>query len=378
MRKLSYLLVLPMVLVACQPPAEKEEDASQPTASLVEVAVLGAGPFIEEEALVGVTEPVKAANVTPELPGRILRLELEEGQRIEAGVSVVTLDTSSAKAQIDRIRVQIAQLDRDIERTEALIKEGLATKTTLEQLQSQRAVMKESVDEVKIVTRQAHTKTPIKGIVTETYAEPGEYAAPGVPLARIVDIDTIVVRVGLPEHDIVYVREGQTVDVKIEAIGEHFAGKLKRIGVEADERSRTFPLEVHVDNSDGKLRAGMRATVKLVKREIPKAVVIPRDAILQALGGPEVFVMREGVAHSVDLELGPGLSSFVLVKKGLQSGDKLVVRGHRTLVEGEPIEAASEEPCCVEQLQAYQQGRRAQPQPELSPSERPPQPDEDR
>lgn len=363
---------LVLALCGCQPGEESSGEAHAASASgtahaegaahaegqerrsRVETMVVEAVEFEDHLELTGVTEPVLAALVTPEIGGRVLEMALVEGEPVEQGATVLVVDTSTMGARIGSLEVQATQLQRDIERTQKLVERGLATRSDLEALESQRKVVKKQIDEVRVGKRQAVTRAPISGIVTQRLVEPGEFANGGQSVGRIVDLSTAVVRVGLPESDIRHVSQGQAVEVRIEALDRTFTGRLHRIGLEANTRNRTFPLEIRIDNPDLVVRAGMRATVRLVRGRYENAVVVPRDAILQAIEGSQVFVVdKAGLAQARDIELGPGLVRYVLVSKGLEAGERLVVRGHRALVQGEPLEVTAEQSCCATQLREY-------------------------
>jgi RND family efflux transporter MFP subunit len=341
--------------------AEEEVPASDGSAAeqevdrtLVEFATLSESVFEESIELVGVTQPIREANIAAEVPGRIIRFDVEEGQLIERGDSVLRLDMATATASIGQLDAQIAQIDQDIARNRALVERGIGTSATVEQLEAQRRVVEENIRQIRTNIRQGSSTAPISGIVTQTMAEPGEYASPGQPLARIVDISTIRVFVGLPEREISYVHPGMRVAVRIEATGEALTGTLHQIAIEANPANRTFPLEIRLDNAAGSLRAGMRASVVIPKDRIDDAVVIPRDAILQGIDGPEALVLSSGGSVEVrELTIGPGRGSFVVAMTGLQVGDQLIVRGHRGLVPGEPVEPIDVGACCSEQFSRF-------------------------
>lgn len=365
----SFVVMLAMLAgTGCNVPAGAMEDA---TASGEGSGVVAAAPTTRDRArvefvtlettlfedlveLVGETEAVRTATIVSEAPGRILSLNVEQGQTVAQGDVVLRVDLSVQEAQVDQIRAQMRQLDADIERNRALVTRGVGTAATVEQLELQRGVLEESVRQVRVGTRQATTRAPISGIVVEKLAEPGEYASPGVPVARIVDLSEVRVMVGLPEREIGWVREGMPVQVSLPALSEVRQGTLHRIGVEANRANRTFALEVRLPNSDGALRAGMRAAVLLQKQRLEDVVLVPRDALLQSLTGSEVFVLDEtDHAHAREVTLGPGRSGWVIAASGLAEGDRLVVRGHRTLVNGEGADGIDQGPCCHTQYTSY-------------------------
>lgn len=346
-------------LFACAPPSEEAETPSAPAAAprapaitSVETIRLTPGPFQEVLELVGETAPVRSAAVASEAPGRIIRLEVEVGDRVSRGDTLVRVDTSTQSAQVEQLRAQRRQAEVELERARALQQRGLGTQAQIDQFTSQIDILDESINQVRVGTRQAVTRAPIAGVITQKMVENGEYASPGSPLLRIADLSTISVHVGLPEREITAVREGMTVDVRVLATNTVHEGVLHRIGVEANPASRTFPLEVRIPNEDGALRGGMRATVIIEKNVINEAVIIPRDAVLQNLEGREVFIVRDGHARRQDVQVGAGRLGWVVALSGVQAGDELVVRGQRALVNGENVSTVLLGECCAAQLES--------------------------
>jgi membrane fusion protein, multidrug efflux system len=355
-------------------PAEKTAEADARRA-LVETIKLEKVSLREVLRLQGETESLRAANLSPLLPGQLLYMPLEEGDEIIAPDSltpaqvealraqgkqvflttdvVLRTDVRGQRAQQQQLRAQREQARRDADRTRKLIEKGLGTDANLEQLVTQQQVMKASMDQLQVSIDQAEVKAPISGVVVDKFLEPMEMGSPGVPVVRLIDVSTIVVKVGLPERFIGLAREGMTLPVVIEATGEVYQASLKRIGVQANVKNRTFPLEFHIPNQDRSLRAGMRATVQLDKALLRDVIAIPRDAILPAIGGNEVMIAHDGVAVAKRVTLGAGFRDYIVVTDGLNANDALIVRGHRALVQGEPIEVTSGGVCCSDALASF-------------------------
>lgn len=352
--------LLCVAFVACAPPSDDSvgDGSGEPAEDerpIVEAVTLDTTSFDEFIELVGETSAIRAASVTPATPGRILSLDLTEGEPVEEGTTVLRVDASVDAAQVDQLRAQLRAIETDIERAERLVSRGIGTRAELETLEAQRDVLEQSVRQVRTGIGLSTTRAPISGIVVDTYAEPGEYASPGQPVARILDLDTIVVEVGLPERDIVHVHEGMDVDVHVLATDQWRRGTLERIGEEANRSNRRFPLEVHVDNTDSDLRAGMRARVVIPRASYDGVVVVPRDAVLQGLDGEEVFVVATDdeagtVAERRRLHTRADRAGYVLVHDGVSAGEQLIVRGHRGVVNAEPIRVIDSGACCDERF----------------------------
>ncbi|TVR04340.1 MAG: efflux RND transporter periplasmic adaptor subunit [Deltaproteobacteria bacterium] len=376
---LGALLGAGFVLGACddgdatEPPdgPSAEEAPREARATPVDIIVAERGRFPDRVELVGELEAGRTTQIMVEVPGRITHLDVEEGDRVQRGQDLVRVDTSQQRAALGPLEVQLRALETEIARTERLIERGLGTEASLDQLVAQRDATREQIAQVNVTVRQSRTRATFDGIVVEKMAEAGEFANPGVPLLRVVDHSRMKVRVGLPENDIRFVREGQQVRVRIGALERSLDGEITRIGVELDARNRTFPVEIALDNEDGSLRSGMRAVVTITRRTLDDALVIPRDAVVQGFDDVELMILDDDIARQRPVTLGAGLGPFVVVEDGLESGERLIVRGHRRLVDGERVRVIDETSCCVDRFDAWENDRdtaRASDAPRSAPS----------
>lgn len=327
-----------------------ENGGREETAPVVETVSLVTTGFIEYIDLSGVTEPIRSATLAAEVGGRITQYNLEVGQQVKSGDVLVRVDASQASAQASQLQAQIDQLDLDIARNERLLERGLSSQQQLDQLRSQREASYQSMRSVRIGVGNARTRAPFDGTVLEESSELGEFASPGAPIARIGDLSTIKVNVGLPERELTYVKEGALAEVVIPALNQSFEGTVTRMGVETDRRNRTFPVEIQVDNKDGLLRSGMRAEVLLRKAVIEDAIVVPRDVLRQGMGTLEAVLVRDGRVEVRPVTVGTGHGRYIVALSGLNTGEELVIRGQRDLISGEAVRADSQGPCCHEQL----------------------------
>lgn len=331
-------------------------DAAAPADSapvaVVETVTLTATSFTEYIDLTGVTEPIRAAAISAEVGGRIIEYNLVAGKQVKKGDTLLRVDASQAGAQASQLQAQLDQLDADLARTERLVERGLSSQQQLDQLRSQREATYQSMRSVRIGVGNARIRAPFDATVLDETSELGEFASPGNPVARIGDLSTVKVMVGLPEREIAFVQEGARARVEIPALGRVFVGTVARVGLETDRRNRSFPIEVHVDNEEGLIRSGMRAQVMVRKAEVENAIAVPRDVLRQGLNTFEAVLVRDGRVVVRDVSVGPAASRYVVVREGLAVGDELVIRGQRDLVSGERVSASSQGACCDEQIRA--------------------------
>jgi membrane fusion protein (multidrug efflux system) len=157
-------------------------------------------------------------------------------------------------------------------------------------------------------------------------------------LAEILDISYLLALIQVPEREIRNFSLGKEVEVRVDALeGSAFFGKVKKMGVEAEQRSRSFPVEIRVDNRDRELRPGMLVRTRVLGGKYAQAILVPRHAVLEREEGRAVYVAEKGVARLRPIVLGAGAGEEVQVLSGLAFGETVIVRGHHRLAPGEPI-----------------------------------------
>jgi membrane fusion protein (multidrug efflux system) len=328
------------IAVAGCKPEEETGDVEIPPVP-VETSVVNAQDFVDRVDVAAVVEPIKEVRVSAEAPGRILRADFEENERVKRGQLLIRVDADQNSAQIDLLENQIATARREFQRTRKLATEGLATPQQLDQAQSMVDTAQLNLKQAKVGLGKTTLRSPIDGYVAQKFVEKGEYAAPGAPVAHIVEYDVVKVMASVPESDIGFVNEGEEVKIFLPSLDRHVLGTVHRRAIIASDATRTYPVEIHVDNADRELLPGMRARVIIPKGRIKDAIVVRRSAILQGFENSEAMVLpgdaEVAKAELRTLELGPSRGDFIVVKSGLKPGDRIIVKGHRAIVGGTKV-----------------------------------------
>jgi RND family efflux transporter MFP subunit len=192
------------------------------------------------------------------------------------------------------------------------------------------------------------------GYVTTQHAEVGDWVTKGDPVLEVIALDTVEVKVNVPEKYIDFVRLGEHVQVQVAALTDpNFPGQVAMIIPEADLRARTFPVRIRVQNrphgSGPLLKAGMMARAMLPTGSRSKAMLVSKDALV--LGGerPVVFVVdfdtqdgRAGKVRHVGVQLGVAVGNRIQVDGPLKPGQRVVVRGNERLRPGQEVAVASD------------------------------------
>lgn len=182
-------------------------------------------------------------------------------------------------------------------------------------------------------------KAPITGTVTEIVSRPGTTVTTGTAVVKVGDIDDLVIYADIPERDVADLKVGLRADISFPAFrGEIFSGEIVRVSPVVDKASRSKQVELRITGSDSRINAGMFPKLKFYTRIYEDYVVIPDEAIVTRAGKNYVFLVREDkdgpVAERVEVERIATVDNDAVIGKGLRAGDKLIVDGMSSLVDG--------------------------------------------
>lgn len=315
---------------------------AQIAAAPVDVVTVQSQDFEESVDVLATAEPYERAFAASEAPGRIVAANLREGDEVRRGATLYRIDTQLDQARMDLMQNQIDNARREFERLQKLSAEGLGTSQQLDQARMAVDGAELNMRQARVALGKAVVSSPLTGIVATKYSDTGEFAGPGAPLAEIVVLDPLVVRALVPESLVPFLKQGQTVPVDFPALGQSVQGTVYRQALVANGPTRTFPVEIHIPNPERALLPGMRARVKVRKKTWENVVVVPRDAVLEGYAGQEAMVVTNSPEGEVSelrkVRLGPGRADQVVVLEGLAAGEKLITRGHRSIVSGTQVD----------------------------------------
>jgi RND family efflux transporter MFP subunit len=172
--------------------------------------------------------------------------------------------------------------------------------------------------------------------VRERKASTGEYLAPGAPVASLVRIHPLRLKVALPERETAAIRVGQTVRVRIEGDSGAYFGRVVRVSPVIEKQSRTLTVEAEVENRLGRLRPGSFAAAEILVDPEHLAVLIPAAAVVTFAGIEKVIAVQEGRAVESRIRTGRRTANRVEILEGLAPGD-VIVAEPGNLSGGQPV-----------------------------------------
>jgi HlyD family secretion protein len=379
----------------------------------VDVAVARTDVLRQQSEYTGTTVPFRIVSLRSQIQGQLLALNADIGNSVKQGQNIGQVDDAllltalnqaeaelatlksevakastvinNARADVERLRLELVQAESDAKRQDNLVREGAIARQIAEQsrtkartaAQELRAATAQVSTEQQAVTsaqgrvvaqqavitdakkRRAYARliSPITGVITEKVSEPGNFLQPGGEVLKIGDFSRIKVIVQVSELELAKIRVGLPVQVRLDAFSNQtYQGRVARISPAADVTARLVPVEVEIPNTSNNIGSGLLARVNFQGTTTPRVVIlqsaINKEGNQQKQSGQtnsqpsnqprqgKIFVLNEGEKPTVtvrNVTLGESADAKVEVLSGLQPGERFVTRSGKPLKEGEPV-----------------------------------------
>ena len=308
----------------------------------VSVMMVALGRVQEDLQAVGSLLSNESVVLRPEVAGRIAQIAFKDGQTVKRGQLLVALDSTVNAAEVAKARAEWELAVSNQKRADDLASKNFISPSAREQASSNAQVLEASLKLAEARLSKMRIVAPFDGVVGIRTVSIGDYVKDGADLINIEDVRTLKVDFRLPERYMTQVKVGQSVDISADALpGKTFRGNLDAINPRVDANGRSLELRARLDNSDGLLRPGMFARVRVILGERNDALLIPEEAIVPQ--GDDFFVFRvidrEGqtIVQRVRVRAGVRRDAKVEIVDGLQNGDRVVIAGMRLARDGQLV-----------------------------------------
>ncbi len=383
-------LAFPVVagIVACRS-SESKSDSSAGTAPAAKVATAQRGDISHVLTLAGQFQPYQVVDVHPKVSGYMAHINVDIGDIVHQGQTLAVLEVPELKAelqgsafQLQQSKEEITRAQHEVSRAEAThaalhaaserLKQaaegrpGLIAQQELDDAQAKDLSSEAQVDSAKaaLAAAQEHAgaalsenqrvealhnytnvTAPLDGVVIWRYADTGALIQGGtnsnsqdLPIVRISQSNLLRLRIPVPEDDVKYVHAGDQLQVRVDAIGRSFTGKIVRFTRDVNFETRTMETEVDVENKDLSIATGMYANTLLQLAHVANVVTIPVEALV--LNGQQQTVYVLDAANRVDIRnvtVGLEGSKLAEIAGGLSAGDRVVIGGQDKYQENEEV-----------------------------------------
>jgi RND family efflux transporter MFP subunit len=299
----------------------------------------------------GSLSPVLQATVRSKVPGEVQKVIVREGDRVNEGQVIATIDTADLKARMDaqvaaleesRAKANIAQKNR--ENNQQLLRQNFISQNAFDTTQSVYegavAAVKSAQAQLRIAEKamqDAVVRAPFAGIVSRRMINVGEKVGIDSPLFTVVDLAKMEIEAPAPASEIPAVKVGQVAQFRVDGFGERaFDGRIERINPSAEQGSRSITLYVSVANRDGALKGGMFAKGQLILDRSPPTAVVPAGALREEAGQAFVYTIENGKVARRAVTVGMREEGLVEIRSGLEKGIPVVRARITDLKPGSP------------------------------------------
>jgi membrane fusion protein (multidrug efflux system) len=329
-----WLLAAGLAMVCFGARAEDKKSQAVP----VEAAKVIAAPMSEQVTAVGTLLSDESVTVSSEIPGRLKEIHFEEGQPVDKGAPLFTLDDSVYRAQLADAEAKLKLAEQSYKRNNQLFSNKYATAQSNDESASNLAVNTAAVELARVQLDKAHIVAPFAGIVGLRHVSVGEYITAGQGLVNLEAVDPIKADFRVPEKFLPAIRVGQTIRIKVDAFpGESFEGKVYAIDPRLDVSGRSLLVRALVPNNDQRLRPGLFARVTVLLQLKEDALSVPEQAIVPQGDGQFVFKIVGGKVQLTKVVTGTRREGRVEIVEGLSLGDQVVTAGQLKIRDGTPV-----------------------------------------
>ena len=366
-KRLLIALSLCMVMGAgCGKETAEEEKALRS----VEIQTVGKSEIASQFAYTGKAAASREVSVVPTVPGKVTDFRFDVGNEVTEGAVLFTIDTIDLENNMRALEASynVAKLARDnaktgYENNKLLFDEGIISKTEYDQIkyqydaaEAQLTSLQVQMDTLQKNISDCAVKSPLTGVVAARSVERGGFASSAAPAYVVMDLSKIKVEVGVSEQVLNTIKIGDKVDVLMTAVSAlPLEGTVSTVSPAAGQTGM-YTVKIEMDNADGVIKAGMLAEVNFTAEKVVDAVVLPRNAVITKEDETYVYVVADGTAKKVPVELGIEAADTIEIIKGLKDGDAVVTKGQTYISDGEAVNVVNAEVEEAEETAAEEKG----------------------
>lgn len=346
----KYLLTLPLFVIAMTACSggEKEKAEEVEKLPLVKIETVDNREVIQEGNYTATVEPENINNISASAPNRIKEIYVDEGMRVSKGQKLVQLDdvnTSTYELQVENAKANLENVQLNYNRAVELLKIGGGTQQNVDQMQLQLTNAKNTLASAERTLRNMRENTvlvsPINGMVTARNYDPGDMTG-ALPIITVAQVQPVKIVINVSESELSKVTKGMPAEVRFDTYGDEvFNGTITMVSPTVDSNSRTFGVEITVQNPDNRILPGMFGRVKL-NLGVAEHVVVPDLAVVKQPGSGNhyVYVYKDGKVSYNKVELGQRLDNAYELLSGVEPGSQVVISGQTKLADGTAVEVA--------------------------------------
>ncbi|MFM2266734.1 MAG: hypothetical protein RL757_174 [Bacteroidota bacterium] len=323
--------------------AEMEKNSGDSTkkekSNIVSVMPVVVGNFEHSIDLQGSAVADDEVYITSKVPGTIKNIFIKTGDKVQTGQVVAELDDNMVDQGMAELQNRFELANDLYMKQKSLWEQKIGSEVQYLMAKNNRDALEKTMNTMRETKALYLVKSPISGVVDDALLKPGQAAAPGVPLAKVVNFSKLKVRADVAETYAGRVRAGNAVKIVFADLKKEVPAKITYVGNSVNPMNRTFKVEIALKSNEAGVLPNMLALVKVVDYSNKNAASIPVNLVQKDLDGSDfVLVSTNGRATKRTVKVGQLYNDVAEILSGLKSGDQLINVGFQNVNDGDAIE----------------------------------------
>jgi len=320
-----------------------QEDKSTEVKFLIPVSVkyMQTEPFKHFIEITGKLEAEEDAFISPEMNGQVEKVHVKEGDAVKKGQLMVSLNTTLIESSIKEIKTGLELANKLFDKQQELWDQKIGSEMQYLEAKNAKEQAEARLASLKVQLDMARVKAPFAGVVETIMIKEGELAMPGMQVMQMISLGNLKLYGDISERYITSIKPGDMVVVNFPDVeGLNISAPIHRVGNVIDDASRTFRIEVKIDNHKLSLKPNMHSVIRVNDFSSQSSFVVPSIAIKQDIKGNYLYVADKEASKARKRYVTTGLSyeDQTMVLEGISEKEGVIIKGFAQVSDGAGIE----------------------------------------
>jgi RND family efflux transporter MFP subunit len=345
MKRMKFILgtLVLLLTISCETQKNPETTAKGSDKGIrVEIITVKQAGVTQNLNYSGLITPTVEAQLCFQMPGTVNQIMVDEGDFVKKGQVLAVLDKSTIESSYKAAKATQLQAQDAYDRLAKVYEKGSLPEIKWEEIKTKLAQANSAEQIAKNNLNNCTLKASSDGVIGARNLEIGNSVMPGIPVIDLVTIKDVFVRISVPENEINKFKKNQTATVVIQAIGQKvYEAQVERIGVVANQISKTYQVKLRMSNPEFKIKPGMVCDVNLSIEKDKKVIEVPSQAVVKGERNKNYIFLIDGKSSKVkrkEVEIGEFANNNLQILSGINEGDILVVNGQHKLTENMEVD----------------------------------------
>lgn len=282
------------------------------------------------------------ADILARVPGVVQSILVEEGDQVTKGQALLQIEADEYRFRLQQAEASTKNLRARFDRLEDMSERGLASAEEFDTAEAELANAVANEGLARIELGYTTVRAPMNGFIVGRIVDPGQPISANVAVFRIADFEPLLARVHVPSKEFRRLTTEQPVTIHLDSDGTVLTGRIQLVSPVIDPSTGTIKVTVEIPTYPAGVRPGDFAEVRIVTERRENRILVPREALVSDKGEDVVYIERDGVAERIVVEIGLSDDEQAEIVSGISAGDRIVVKGQRSLQHGQAVRVLGE------------------------------------